>query len=131
MTGNTFDTSTTQTIILSGLKIGNVVKLSSDVTIRTDTDQTPSQTMPFGNILAHSVVFEPALSAAALIAGASQSFTRAPSPNPPTPFFLATQRTQKALRLLLHTPPVIPRLSTQITVSMLAPHARLRSSRYP
>jgi hypothetical protein len=79
--------------------------------------------MPFGNILAHSVVFEPALSAAALIAGASQSFTRAPSPNPPTPFFLATQRTQKALRLLLHTPPVIPRLSTQITVSMLAPHA--------
>jgi hypothetical protein len=100
MTGNTFDTSTTQTIILSGLKIGSVVKLSSDVTIQTDTDTTPSQTMQFGNILAHSVVHEPELSAAALIAGASQSFTRAPSPTPP------------------------PRLlSTQITVSMLAPHA--------
>jgi hypothetical protein len=82
MTGDTFDTMTTITIILSGLKVGNVVKLSSDVTITTDNDTSPSQTMSFGDILAHSVEFDPALSAAALIAGAPQSFTRAPSPTP-------------------------------------------------
>ena len=89
-------------------------------------DIASTNTQPSGisrTVIANTVVFEPALNDIPLIAGASQSFTRAPSPNPPTPFFLATQRTQKALRLLLHTPPVIPRLSTQITVSMLAPHA--------
>ena len=55
----------------------------------------------------------------------SLSHVLPPPPPPPggTPLFLATHRTQKALHLLLHTPPVIPRLSTQITGSMLAPHA--------
>jgi hypothetical protein len=33
-------------------------------------------------VIANDVVFDPALSAAALIAGAPQSFTRAPSPTP-------------------------------------------------
>ena len=45
-----------------------------------------THTQPDGisrTVIANTVVFDPALSAAAKIAGAPQSFTRAPSPTPP------------------------------------------------